>query len=207
MKALAKLWTWIGNSFIPLAIGWGLYVRNGLADQPPPLGVLISRAYWGVLVTLIAGTALTWTMALYVRLAKTERALILAPPNTAFEEDGARSRIISWGTVFVFVLSVLLALTVFGIRYAESQLHKWDGAQPLQASFWDSRAKAYELGCAKQPCFAIAQRIDAAGNPIFGVNEYILYLTDGALVFLTILMLLGALFLIKQLLFSAKTFK
>ena len=57
--------------------------------------------------------------------------------------------------------------------------------------------QAYELGCAKQPCFAVGQRMDAGGNPIFGVNEYILYVTDGALVLVLLFMLAGIVFLIK----------
>src|SRR5438477_890837 len=195
MLALAKLWTWIGNLFIPLAIGWAFYVRNGLPDPPPPTGVLVSRGYWGLLVTLIAGAALIWTMARYVRLASRENARILAPQNTAFEDDTIRSRLISWGTVLVFATSVLLALTVFGVRYMESQIHRWDDQRPLQSDFWGSRMQAYELGCAKQPCFAVGQRMDAGGNPIFGVNEYILYVTDVALVLVLLFMLAGIVFL------------
>src|SRR5262245_42050258 len=125
MLALAKLWTWVGNTFVPLAIGWAFYMRGGLTDRLP-MGVLISRGYWGIVVTLIAGAALVWAMALYVRLAKQNNALILAPPNTAFEDDANRNRVISWGTVSVFAVVVLLALTVSGIRYADSQIHKWD---------------------------------------------------------------------------------
>jgi hypothetical protein len=198
MLALAKFWTWIGNLFIPLAIGWAVYVRGGLTDRPPPIGVLVSRAYWGVLVSLVAGGALIWAMVLYVRLAKRKNAVILAPPNTAFEDESVRSRIISWATVFVFTISVLFALTVFGVRYMESQIHKWDDQQPLQSSFWGSRVRAYEIGCVQQPCFAIEQRVDAGKNPIFGVNEYILYLTDGVLVLPALFMLAGAFFLMRE---------
>jgi hypothetical protein len=74
MLALAKLWTWVGNLFIPLAIGWALYIRGGLADRPPAIGVLVSRAYWGLLVTLITGAALIWALSLYVRLAERTNA-------------------------------------------------------------------------------------------------------------------------------------
>jgi hypothetical protein len=205
MLALAKLWTWIGNLFIPLAIGWAVYVRNGLTDRPAPIGVLVSRAYWGLLVTLVAGAALIWAMALYVRFAKRKNALILVPPNTAFEDDTARSLIISWGTVFVFGISALLALTVFGVRYTESQLHKWNDQQPLQSSFWGSRVQAHEIGCAKQPCFAVDQRVDSANNSIFGVNEYILYVTDGVLVLPAMFVLAGAFFLVRQIFSRPRT--
>jgi hypothetical protein len=68
MKPLAKLWTWIGQSFIPLAVSWAFYVRGGLpTDKPPTDGVLISRAYWGVLITLAVGIVLCAAFALYAR--------------------------------------------------------------------------------------------------------------------------------------------
>ena len=197
MLALAKLWTWIGNIFVPLAIGWAFYMRGGLTDGPP-MGALVSRGYWGILVALIAGVALVWTMALYVRLAKQNNALILTPPNTAFEDDATRNLVISKGTVLVYAIAVSLALTVSGVRYADSQIHKWDDQQPLQRDFWGSRGRAYELGCAKQPCFAVGQRIDAGGKPIFGVNEYILYVTDGGLVIPGLFMLGGIYFLTRE---------
>jgi hypothetical protein len=197
MLALAKLWTWIGNTFVPLAIGWAFYMRGGLTN-PLPMGVLISRGYWGIVVTLIAGAGLVWTMALYVRLAKKNGALIVVPPNTAFEDDASRNRVISWGTVVVFAVAVLSALTVSGVRYTDSQIHKWDDQQPLQRDFWGSRARAYGLGCPQQPCFAVGQRTDSDGKPVFGVNEYILYVTDGALVIFGLLILGGICFLTKE---------
>src|ERR1700680_1319037 len=100
MLALAKLWTWIGNTFVPLAIAWAFYMRGGLTDRLAT-GVLISRGYWGIVGTLIAGGTLLWTMVLYVRLAK-QNSAILVPPNTVFEDDANRNRVISWGTVLVF---------------------------------------------------------------------------------------------------------
>ncbi|TAU83274.1 hypothetical protein [Rhizobium leguminosarum] len=200
MKALARLWTWIGNLFVPLAIGWAVYLRNGLADKPPPDGVLVSRAYWGVLIALVAAAAMAWTVALYVHLAKTEDEPILVPPNTTFEDDESRNRIISWGTVAVFVLAVVASLAVFGARYSESRIHGWNDQQPLQPNFLGSRARAFEQGCDAQPCFAVAQRVDADDNPIFGVNEYILYLTDGVLLFFALLAASGLVFLMWQIL-------
>ncbi len=196
MLAFAKLWTWIGNLFIPLAIGWAVYVRGGLTDKPPSTGVLVSRSYWGLLVTLIVGATLIWTLALYVQLAKRKQALILVPPNTTFEDDTARSRIISWGTVVAFALAITISLVLFGVRYGESQIHSWDDPQPLQNSFWSSRWKAYEIGCSKQPCFAVDQRMEAANTPIFGVNEYILYLTDGGPALVALLAIAGFMFLL-----------
>lgn len=198
MLALARLWTWIGNLLIPLAIGWAVYVRGGLTDRPPPIGVLVSRSYWGLLVTLVAGAALLWVMALYVRLAKRQNALLLVPPNTAFEDDTARNKIISWGTAVVFAISVLSALTVFGVRYAESRIHGWDDQNPIQTGFWISRVRAHEIGCASQPCFAVEQQVEAGGNPIFGVNEYILFVTDGVLTLAALFMLAGAVLMSKE---------
>ncbi|BAV52657.1 Phosphoglycerate kinase (plasmid) [Mesorhizobium loti] len=197
MLPLARLWTWIGNLFIPLAIGWAVYVRGGLTEKPPPEGVLVSRAYWGLLVTLIVAAALMWTLAFYVQIAKRKNALLLVPPNTTFEDEAVRSRIISWATVCAFALAVSLALIVFGVRYGESQIHRWDDPLALQGDFLGSRTKAYALGCPKQPCFAIGQRIDGANSPIFGVNEYILYVSDGGLVVVVLLIVAGGVALIR----------
>jgi hypothetical protein len=197
MLPFARLWTWVGNLFIPLAVGWAVYVRGGLTDKPPSNGVLVSRAYWGLLVTLITAAALTWTLAFYVRLAKRKYALILVPPNTTFEDDAVRSRAISWATLCAFALAVSLALILFGVRYGESQIHRWDDPQPLQSEFWGSRTKAYALGCPKQPCFAMGQRMDAANSPIFGVNEYILYVSDGGLAVVALLIAAGGVSLIR----------
>lgn len=197
MLPLARLWTWVGNLFIPLAVGWAVYVRGGLTDKPPPEGVLVSRAYWGLLVALIVAAALTWTLAFYVQLAKRKNAPLLVPPNTTFEDEAVRSRIISWATLCAFALAVSLALTLFGVRYGESQIHRWDDPQPLQSDFWGSRAKAYALGCPKQPCFAMGQRKDAVNSPIFGVNEYILYVSDGGLLVVGLLIVAGGVSLIR----------
>src|ERR1700730_13478789 len=145
MLPLARLWTWAGNLFIPLAVGWAVYVRGGLTDKPPSNGVLVSRAYWGLLVTLIVAATLTWTLAFYVHLAKRKHAMILVPSNTTFEDDAVRSRIISWATLCAFALAVSLALILFGVRYGESQIHRWDDPQPLQSEFWGSRKEAYAL--------------------------------------------------------------
>ena len=197
MLPLARLWTWVGNLFIPLAVGWAVYVRGGLTDKPPPEGVLVSRAYWGLLVTLIVAAALTWTLAFYVQLAKRKNALFLVPANTTFEDEAIRSRTISWATLCAFALAVTLALILFGVRYGESQIHRWDDPQPLQSDFWGSRTKAYALGCPKQPCFAMGQRMDAVNGPIFGVNEYILYGSDGGLAVVALFIVAGGVSLIR----------
>src|SRR5258708_7182637 len=123
MGPLARLWTWTGHLFIPLAFAWGFYVRGGLAVAPPAEGVVISRAYAGLLVTLAAGTVLAWTFALYVRVAKQRDARILVPPNTTFEEKKDRNTLVSCATAAVFALAVTLSLIVFGVRYADSAVH------------------------------------------------------------------------------------
>ena len=195
MKPLAKLWTWTGQLFIPLAIGWAIYIRNGVGEKAPPEGVLISRGYWGVLVTLLAGSALAWTCALYVREAKQRRARLLVPPNTTFEEGKERNPVISYATAGVFALAVLAALAMFGVRYSDSRIYGWDGRAPLQNGFWGSRIKAHKLGCSSHPCFAVGPRTDGSGVPVFGVNEYILYLTDGGPIVLAVLVGSGLVYL------------
>jgi hypothetical protein len=197
MLARARLWTWIGYLFIPLAAAWAVYVRNGLADRPPPIDVLISRAYWGLLVTLIAGGALIWTAAFYAKLAKRKHAPGVVPPNTTFEDENARSPVISWTTAAIFSVAICVALAVFGVRYLESSIHKWDDVRPLRNGFWESRLEAHHLGCAKQPCFSVGPRMDVGNNIIFGVNEYILYVTDGAIVLCLLFVLAGVVQLIK----------
>jgi hypothetical protein len=202
MTAIAKFWTWVGQLFIPFAIGWSVYIRGGLADSPPAMGVLVSRAYWGLLITLMTGSILIWTIAWYIRSAKKRGAAILIPPNTNFEDDNSRNPIISWGTIIAFLFAIMLALTIFGARYAQSRIYQWDAEQPIENGFWASRAKAHESGCAKEPCFAVGQRIDASKNEIFGVNEYILFVTDGGLAVFILTAVLGIYYLIKNILFT-----
>src|SRR5258705_2504028 len=195
MMPLAKLWTWIGQLFIPLAIGWAIYVRNGFGEKIPPDGVLVSRGYWGVLLTRLAGGSLGWTGALYIRTARKRRARVLLPPNTAFEEVNDRNPVISYGTAFIFAVAVLVALVIFSVRYSESHIHGWNAQDPVQQGFWESRIKAHGMGCRSQPCFAVGPRVDGTGTPIFGVNEYILYVTDGGLVLLALLLASGCVYL------------
>lgn len=195
MMPLGRLWTWIGQLFIPFALGWAFYIRGGFGDKLPPDGVLISRGYWGLLATLLAGSALVWVCALYVRMAKKHRNRPLTPPNTAFEGAKDRSPAISYGTTCVFALSILVALVMFSARYSESFIYGWDAQAPVERGFWSSRIKAHQLGCTSQPCFAVGPRTDGVKNPIFGVNEYILYVTDGGLLVLALLFASGVVYL------------
>lgn len=181
MNPLAKLWTWTGHAFVPVAVGWAVYVRGGLDNAVSPEGALISRGYWGLLLTLAVAALLAWTCALYVRAAKRRHDGATVPPNTTFEDEGTRNPLVSWGTAAVFVLAVVGALTVFGVRYGDSRIHAWDGRIPLGEGFLSSRREAYRLGCAHQPCFAMGARMDGAGKPLAGINEYVLFLSDGIL--------------------------
>lgn len=185
MKPLAKFWTWIGQSFIPLAIGWAIFVRNGFGEKAPHDGVLISRGYWGLLLTLLVAATLIWALALYVRLARARGARLTVPPNTMFE-DGQRSAVVSYVTLVVFAVAVVVGLGVFGGRYHDSMIHGWNSQAPLQSGFWSSRVEAHKSGCASNPCFAVGPRMEVPGAPVFGVNEYVLYLTDGLLLALSI---------------------
>lgn len=195
MKPLAKFWTWTGHLFIPLAVGWAVYVSNGFGDKPVPDGVLISRGYWGVLVALIAGTALTWSCVLYVRLAKRRHSDYLIPPNTTFEDGEERSAVISYGTAIAFALAVTGALIRFGVRYSESLIHGWNERGPLAPGFWATRLEAHRIGCASPPCFAVGPRVDSSG-PVFGVNEYLLYVTDGGILILGLFLTSGLVYLV-----------
>ena len=190
MTAISRLWTWIGYAFIPTAIAWIYIVRNG-ADQPIPAdGVIISRAYWGLAISLLAGAALAWTYGLYLREARADKAAPPVPANTSLESEGQRNPVVSWGTVIFFIVFVLAALIVFGVRYSESTLYPWDSATPVADGFWASRLAAHKLGCLTQPCYAVANHFGGKT----GVNEYILYVTDGVLFLLAALLVGGLIF-------------
>jgi hypothetical protein len=150
MKALAKTWTWIGQTFVPLAIGWAVYVRGGMDGPHLEEGVLISRGYWGLLVTLATATALAIVAALYVREARRAHAKTLVPPNTMLEESD-RNLTVSWVTVGVFSAAAVTAFILFFVRYLDSKIHTWNGASPLEPGFWSSRVKAHETGCDSAP--------------------------------------------------------
>lgn len=194
MSPLAKVWTSIGQTFAPLATGWAVYVRGGLSSDHLEEGVLISRGYWGLLVSLVAGTALLVVAALYVREAKRRRKKSWIPTNTTFDEKD-QYLLISRVTSVAFALSVCAALFIFGSRYADSRIYAWDGTSPLAAGFLTSREFAHTAGCPREPCFAVAQRI-SPGHSITGVNEYVLYWTDGSLAVMAVALLCSLFFLI-----------
>lgn len=201
MEPLARLWTWTGQAFIPLAIGWGFFVRGGPNDAIPSMGVLISWGYWGLLATLAASSVLIWTFALHVGAAKRSGSGVLVPSNTTFEGKDARSPIIAWGTTFIFAFAIISALTVFGVRYGESRIHGWNDPKPMRDAFLASRIEAHRIGCAHQPCFAVGQRMDGAAKPFAGVNEYVLYLSDGMLI-VVVLLASGGLVYMSAVIFS-----
>ncbi|MER9684687.1 MULTISPECIES: hypothetical protein [unclassified Mesorhizobium] len=191
MKPLAKLWTWTGHSFIPIAVGWAVYVRGGLNGETASLGVLVSRGYWGLLLTLGAANILAWTFALYMRAAKRIGMRLVVPPNTTFESSDSRSRLISWGTAVVYAATIMAALVIFGVRYSESRIYVWNDMSPLNVGFMSSRLTAHSRACSHQPCFAVGPRFNDAGKPLSGVNEYVQYFTDGLLLVSAAALLLG----------------
>jgi hypothetical protein len=186
MMPLAKLWSWTGHAFILFAIGWAIFVRGGLSDKALPEGVAISQGYWGLVVALIAANALILALALYVRAGKRAGITSLVPPNTNFEELEDRNLVISWGTVFVFLFAVALATVLFSVRYADSVLYKWRTHTKVADGFLYSRLQAHEQGCHSNPCFAVAPQFDGTTEIKSGVNEYLLYVTDGVLVVLVV---------------------
>jgi hypothetical protein len=196
MIPLAKLWSWTGHAFILFAIGWAIFVRGGLSDKSLPEGVAISQGYWGLIVALIAANALIWTLALYVRAAKRENAKFLVPFNTNFEDLDDRNLIISWGSVTLFVIAVVIAIALFSVRYSDSILREWGKDAPMTGGFIGSRVQAHKVGCDHQPCFAVASQFDKNVRIPSGVNEYILYLTDGLLVVLVLTVAVGLVFLV-----------
>jgi len=186
MGPLARLWTFTGQLFIPLALAWAVYARGGLAEAPPLEGVRVSRAYAGFLLALAAGAVLAWTAAMYVAAAKRSHRLVLVPPNTTLEEGVGRNIAISWATAVTFSIAVLLAIVEFATTYSYSQIHAWDCATPLQNGFWASRVQAHHDPCPSRPCFALGQRTNPPNRPLNGVFEYIPFVTDGALLIFAI---------------------
>jgi hypothetical protein len=81
----------VGTYFVPLAIGSAVFVQNGLPREKLEIGVTVSRAYWGLLATLLTVGILTWTCATYVKKAKTALAAILVPPNRGRAMTGYQS--------------------------------------------------------------------------------------------------------------------
>lgn len=181
MDVFARLWTWTGHSFILPALILGFLVQGGIGPTTAP-GVRISLAYWSLLLTLAVASLMCWTLVLYIRAAKAENSSLLIPPNTNFETREQRSRLVSWGTALVFGTVVLTALWVFSAKYHQSRIHLWDKNTPLADDFWLSRTMANAAACSKNPCYAMASRLN--GETLVGepVNQYIPYITDGLVI-------------------------
>jgi hypothetical protein len=194
MMPLAKLWSWTGHAFILFAIGWAVFVRGGLSDKKLPEGVAISQGYWGLAVSLIAATTMAFALGLYIRAAKRAEMRFLIPPNTNFEERDDRNLIISWGTLVVFATVVMTAIALFSVRYLDSVLHEWGKQIAVGEGFIGSRIEAYKQGCGHPPCFAVASQFEKGVEIPSGVNEYLLYVTDGVLIVLFMALVYGAVF-------------
>jgi hypothetical protein len=190
MLPLAKFWTFVGQSFVPLAAAWIYFIRNG-----PNEGALISRAYFGLLLTLLVAAALIWSLALYVRAAKAKHLLPAIPPNTTFEDLKNRNRLLSWGTLIGFLIAVAVAMVAFGARYSESLIYRWDADTPLASSFLRSRKLAHQLTCSEKSCFAMGRRIDTNSADPTKVAEYIPFVTDGSLILFALVFFAGVIFL------------
>lgn len=176
MVVLAKLWTFIGQIYIPIALVWGFFVRGGTPGHFER-SVLISWGYWGLLFALAVGATLVFIAALYVQKARRRGDGISVPPNTMFGPEAARNRYVVWGTAIFFVLSLTGGLIVFGDRYSDSHIHRWNEVSAVKNGFWSSRVTAHHEGCEHATCYAMAQRM-FPGGPMKGVNQYYLYLTD-----------------------------
>jgi hypothetical protein len=180
MQPLAKFWTWLGNYFLPLAVAWAYFVRNG-----PDEGVKISRGYWGLMVSLVVGTLLVLTLTLYIRKAREANA-ITVPPNTAFETETERNLVISWGSLATYLLGVASALIIFTSRYFDSKIHEWKKDVPLAQSFWGSRVEAWSRSCGDKSCYAMGNRFGRDGKELEYVDQYLPYMTDPAIVVLAL---------------------
>ncbi len=178
MLPLAKFWTFAGQWFIPLTVAWAYFVRTG-SDE----GVLVSRGYWGLLVSLLMGTAMMSALALYVSAAKRANMPLTIPPNTAFEDDANRHPMISRLTVVVFCAAIFGSLIVFGARYSTSEVYEWNSNEALAEGFFKSRQKAHDPKTTG--LLAMGKRFDEGGKELKEVNEYLRYWSDGALLLLS----------------------
>jgi hypothetical protein len=178
MLPLAKFWTFAGHWFVSLTVVWAYFVRTG-SDE----GVLVSRGYWGLLVSLLVGTAMMSALALYISAARRANAPIAIPPNTTFEDDANRQPLISWLTVLVLCAAIFVSLVVFGDRYSSSKIHAWDCKEPLADGFLTSRLKAHDPGA--KGLLAMGNRFDERGKKLNEVNEYVRYWSDSVLLLLS----------------------
>jgi MFS family permease len=180
----------LGAAYLPAAASGIFFVYNGTHR-----GVLISAGYLGLAASFAVGAILAATLALYVVGARRSALSTVVPPNTLFEDETHRSRLFSWGTVLVFALAVSVGLSCFGNRYADSRIHLWDSPTPISDSFFESRSKAFAAGCPKGPCFSMGQRMEGK-KAADHVVEYVLYWTDGLLIFLFFCLLAALAYLI-----------
>ena len=105
--------------------------------------------------------------------------------------------LISWGTVGVYLACAVALLILFALTYADSVIHCWNERTDLASGFWASRLEAHLTICKDNSYFAMSSRFtDNTLQPISGVHQYIPYVTDGALVLLSVLALAGVGFLI-----------
>jgi hypothetical protein len=178
MLPLAKFWTFAGHLFIPLAMAWAYFVRTG-SDE----GVLVSRGYWGLLVSLLVGIAMISALALHVEAARRTKAAILIPPNTTFEDENNRHSLISWLSLIIFFVSIFGSIVIFGQRYSTSSIHEWGGKTPLADGFLASRERAHDKRTTG--LLAMGKRFDESGKKLNEVNEYLRYFSDGILLIRT----------------------
>ena len=169
MNALAKTWTWVGYLIVTTSGGIWMHIAGGVFD-PISYGQQISLSLWGIVIVCSGGTLLALIGISYHKQL-TGAEPFGWPENTTFE-DKERHKLVSKLTLWIYIIIPFAALVACVSKYSESEVTEWDQSKPLANSFFLSRAEAYLQGCDGGACFRV--------SPVDG-HEYLLYLTDGAL--------------------------
>lgn len=177
-----KLWTSIGWSLLAIFLPFIFYIRGGdniFGKDSAPESLQITMAGWGVLVFSVGLICLAILGLKHIRNLGSEPCKTPWPANTK-HENSDRDIHISRFFLALFVGTPIIAIIAGLIRYCDSQVSLWNASTPLASSFIGSRSIAYGIGCKKLPCYRIHHTQG---------HEYILYLTDGVLLFVVTLCL------------------
>jgi hypothetical protein len=190
----AKVWTTLGWTLLALFIPYLFYIGGGdniFGASVSKEALRITMAGWGIVAFGLGFTALAVLGMHYIGTdMDAEGSEIPWPANTRHEAAGSkRDPFLAKIFLAAFVGAPVIATLAGIVRYAGSRISDWNANTYLAEGFFGSRLEAYKLGCARPPCFRIF--------PTDG-HEYILYFTDGVLLFVVLLsIVMGTIWSIK----------
>ncbi|MDM0109840.1 hypothetical protein QTH97_33330 [Variovorax sp. J22R24] len=142
--------------------------------------VIVSVAYWGLLISTI-GLAALGTIARRYKYMGYDRSGFAWPRFTLVEGD-VRDGLAARGTFAVLTLVPLTGWIIALVAYSKSRIALWNSPVPLSDGFISSRVAAIQAACEGQPCFRM--------HPIDGVPPFAMqwfsYLNDPALLVLSV---------------------